>query len=202
MTRRPFREPPPSAAWLHHDARTGFEVVFFRPADGGYVLEGCTSAVEDGAAWAVSYALTLDAGWATRHARVSGRSAVGHREVVLVVDGAGHWRVDGDPAPHLDGCLDVDLEASACTNAQPVHRLNLAVGGRAAAPAAWVRATDLSVERLEQDYVRVPDDDLGRQRYDYAAPALDFACRLVVDRSGLVLDYPGIATRAGTAEDS
>jgi hypothetical protein len=29
------------------------------------------------------------------------------------------------------------------------------------------------------------------------APAFDFACRLTYDESGLVLDYPGIAVRAG-----
>ncbi len=32
--------------------------------------------------------------------------------------------VDGEPAPHLDGVLDVDLESSALTNAFPVHRLD------------------------------------------------------------------------------
>ena len=52
------------------------------------------------------------------------------------------------------------------------------------------------MERLEQTYLRVPDE-AARQRYDYAAPAFDFACRLTYDESGLVLDYPGIAVRAG-----
>jgi len=33
------------------------------------------------------------------------------------------------------------------------------------------------------------------QSYDYAAPAFEFACRLVYDESGLVLSYPGIAGR-------
>jgi uncharacterized protein len=55
-----------------------------------------------------------------------------------------------------------------------------------------VRAVDLTVERLEQTYVRLPD-----QGYDYVAPVFDFACRLVYDESGLVLDYPGIAVRVG-----
>ena len=58
-----------------------------------------------------------------------------------------------------------------------------------------MRAGDLSVERLEQRYLRLPDDS-GRQRYRYRAPAFDFECELVYDESGLVLDYPGIATRA------
>jgi hypothetical protein len=81
------------------------------------------------------------------------------------------------------------------TNALPVHRMGLRVGARASAPAAYVRALDLSVGRLDQDYVRSADE--GRHPcYDYAAPVFDFACRLVYDESGLVLDYPGIAVRA------
>jgi hypothetical protein len=74
--------------------------------------------------------------------------------------------------------------------------MSLALGARAAAPAAYVRAVGLAVERLEQSYLRAPDE-AARQRYDYAAPAFDFACRLTYDESGLVLDYPGIAVRAG-----
>ena len=112
----------------------------------------------------------------------------------MEVDGQGRWRVDGEVASHLDGCLDIDLASSAMTNALPVHRLDLPTGAGAAAPAAYVRALDLSVERLDQDYVRTADE--GRyQRYHYAAPVFDFACRLVYDKSGLVLDYPGIAVR-------
>ena len=81
------------------------------------------------------------------------------------------------------------------TNALPVHRMSLRVDARASAPAAYVRALNLSVERLEQDYVRSADESY-HQRYDYAAPVFDFACRLIYDESGLVLDYPGIAVRA------
>jgi hypothetical protein len=92
------------------------------------------------------------------------------------------------------GCLDVDLEGSAFTNAFPVHRLGLNVGEQADAPAAYVRANDLRVERLEQSYARLPDDG-DRSRYDYASPAFDFRAELVYDRFGLVLDYPGIAVR-------
>ncbi|HEV3288618.1 MAG TPA: putative glycolipid-binding domain-containing protein, partial [Streptosporangiaceae bacterium] len=103
--------------------------------------------------------------------------------------------VDSEPAPHLDGCLDVDLESSAMTNALPVRRMGLPVAALAAAPAAYVRVAGLAVQRLEQTYLRAAGD-LTRQRYEYAAPAFDFTCSLVYDESGLVLDYPGIATRA------
>jgi hypothetical protein len=104
------------------------------------------------------YAVTLDTTWTTRAAHVVGRSPLGSHEVRLKCDGTGEWLVDGTPIPALAGCLDVDLEASAVTNAFPVHRLALDVGEKADAPAAYVRALDLSVERLEQTYARMPDD--------------------------------------------
>jgi uncharacterized protein len=189
-----FATPPGSAAWRHRDARDGFEVVFVRAAGDGHRLDGHTAAVEDGQAWAVRYRIDLDGAWRTRGARVWGRSASGGHELALDADGRGGWRVNGAAAPHLAGCLDVDLESSACTNAFPVHRLGLQVGQHAEAPAAYVRAPDLSVERLEQHYLRVEDDGT-RQRFDYRSPAFDFRALLVYDESGLVLDYPGIATR-------
>jgi hypothetical protein len=192
----PFADPPRSAAWRHREARDGFEVVFLRSDGDGYRLEGDTAAVEEGKAWAVRYDISVDASWTTRSARVWGRASSGRRELTLEADGAGRWRIDGAPAGHLDGCLDVDLESSSLTNACPVHRLGLEVGEQADAPAAYVRALDLAVERLEQRYLRLEDDAAGRRRYHYAAPRLGFECELVYDEFGLVLEYPGIAVRA------
>jgi uncharacterized protein len=192
-----FRTPPETACWQHLEARSGFEVAYFRGLADGWTVDGTTAAVEDGQTWVVTYSIELDAGWVTRSARITARSVPGSRETFLTADGAGNWLVDGEPAPHLDGCLDVDLESSAMTNTLPVHRLALAAGGQADAPAAYVRALDLSVARLDQTYRRIPDDDGPRQRYDYAAPVFGFTGRLIYDESGLVLDYPGIARRAG-----
>ena len=186
---------PVTAAWHHRGARLGFEVAYFSPAGHGYHISGCTTAAEDGQTWIVSYVIRLDETRATRSARITGQSASGIRHARLEADGLGRWRVDGVAASRLDGCLDIDLESSAMTNALPVHRMGLPAGARAAAPAAYVRALDLSSGRLDQDYVRAADES-GRQRYDYTAPAFGFACRLVYDESGLVLDYPGIAVRA------
>ena len=192
----PFADPPRFAAWRHLDARQGFEVVFPRREDGGLRLEGDTTGFEEGEAWSVRYEISLDRGWSSQTARVVSLSAHGRREVLLETDGRGSWRIDGAEAPHLDGVFDVDLESSSLTNAFPVHRLGLAVGDEGEAPAAWVRALDLSIERLEQHYRRL-DDDRGRQRYDYHSPRDDFRSELVYDESGLVIDYPGIAKRAG-----
>jgi len=185
---------PATAAWRLLDAHVGFEVIFPRREPDGWRIEGHSTGVEEGEAWGIRYTVALDEMWVTRSAHIVGRSALGAHEVQLEGDGAGGWRVDGRPSPQLDGCLDVDLEASACTNAFPVNRLGLEVGQRAEAPAAHVRALDLRVERLEQSYARLPHDG-GPARYDYASAGFDFRAELVYDEFGLVLDYPGIAVR-------
>ena len=91
-------ELPPFAAWRHHDAREGFEVVFLRPEGTGLRVDGHTAAVEAGEGWAVEYAIALDARWRTRRARVRGRSATGAREVVSSfrgINGAPNFSPDG-----------------------------------------------------------------------------------------------------------
>jgi hypothetical protein len=190
-----FAPPPAVAAWQHREARAGFETVFIEDTGAKVQVAGYVTAVEDHEAWAVEYLITADEGWKASNARVRGRSAAGGRELALESDGAGSWTVDGAPVPELDGCLDVDLEASAFTNAFPVRRLGLAVGEEAAAPAVYVRALDLTVGRLEQRYIRLPDDG-PRKRFQYTSPGFDFEAELLYDEAGLVIDYPGIAARA------
>jgi hypothetical protein len=176
-------------------AREGFEVTFVAEVNGGLSFTGTTSALEETQAWAVSYEITVDPmSWATRAARVSKQSSAGQRALEVSTDGAGSWRVGGRPAPHLDGCLDIDLESSVLTNAFPARRLGLAPGRGAYAPGAYVRVGDFRVERLEQRYVRL-ESDAPRRCFEYAAPAFDFVCELAYDGAGLLLDYPGIAVR-------
>jgi uncharacterized protein len=189
-----FRDLPARAAWRHHTAREGFECVFIHRDDSGHHVEGLTSAVEENEPWAVRYRVSVDERWHVVNADIWGWSVRGERAVRIGTDGRGRWAVDGEEVPWLEGCLDVDLESSACTNMIPVHRLGLGVGNSAKAPAVYVRAFDLSVERLEQWYART--EDLGdRQSYDYSAPRFEFRCRLVYDAAGVVIEYPGLASR-------
>jgi hypothetical protein len=176
---------PESAVWRHVGSREGFEVVFFADSISGHV-----AGIEQGEPYAVRYEIRLDERGHTLTARVWGRSRRGPYTVELEADGEGHWTVDGQPRPELDGVYDVDLEASSLTNAFPVRRLALGFGESADAPAAYVRSLDGVVERLEQRYACI-----GERRYDYRAPAFDTHCELVYDEFGLVLDYPDIAVR-------
>ena len=180
-----FDDLPAFAAWRFVDAVDGFEVVYATP---GW-LRGHTSAVEDGQPYAVRYDIAFDDRWRTRVARVVSDTLGGERETVLASDGEGTWMVDGRPAPQLDGLIDVDIEASACTNLLPVHRLELPLGEVVAASAAYVQALDLTVRRLDQTYRRRDDG-----RFDYTSEG-GFEAVLEYDASGLIVDYPGIARR-------
>jgi hypothetical protein len=143
----------------------------------------------------VSYEIEVDDTWRTTSARVWARSRSGEHEVRVQADGPRRWLIDGTYARQLDGCIDIDLESSACTNTLPVHRLALGVGDTGESPAVFVRALDLDVERLDQRYRRVADDDQNGRRFHYTAPRFDYDDHLVYDSHGLVVHYPGLATR-------
>ena len=98
MSFRPF---PATACWQHRGARAGFEVAYFQAREPGWRIDGTTTAIEDGQTWVVTYSIEADAAWATRHARIAATTVTGPREIRLESDGAGHWRLDGEPAPQL-----------------------------------------------------------------------------------------------------
>ena len=177
---------PPFAAWRFVDAVDGFEVVYPGPRR----LRGHTSAVEEGRPYAARYDIALDDLWRTREVHVSSDTVDGPRSTVLLSDGDGHWMIDGVAAPQLDGLIDVDLEASACTNTLPIHRLTLPADELIAAPAVYVRASDLSVTPLDQTYRR-----RGDRTFEYTSEGGAFRAVLEYDTAGLIVDYPGIAVR-------
>ncbi|WP_371402877.1 putative glycolipid-binding domain-containing protein [Kribbella sp. NBC_00662] len=180
---------PRAASWTHVGVRVGFEVLFMD----GHRLRGRTSAREGESTWYVGYRIEVDDEWQTRTVHAVNSTVAGEREVVLERSTSG-WTVDGVARPDLDGCIDVDFESSAVTNTLPIHRLPFVLGEPVEVPAAFVQADDLSVIRLEQRYTLLSSDG-ERHVFDYESATFDFACELVYDASGLVLDYPGIAVR-------
>ena len=180
---------PRTAAWTHSH---GFEVSF--PSQRG--LRGHTTAIESGTGLSVGYAIEVDEQWRTTTATITNLTVEGWRSTTISQSRDGRWAVDGIERPELDGCSDLDLESSAVTNTLPVHRLTFALDKPVAVSSAYVRADDLRVERLEQTYAltSVSGSGIG---FHYEAPRFDYAGELVYDAAGLILEYPGIATRSG-----
>jgi uncharacterized protein len=185
--------PPPSASWTHRGVRAGFEVVFLDAGDLPS-LRGDTAAREGSSLWSVCYRIDLADDWSTRTVGAINSTADGERRAVLARAPGDRWTVDGLARPDLNGCVDVDFESSAVTNTLPVHRIEFEEGATVRVPAAFVRAEDLRVERIEQNYTF-----LGRfrdgLRFHYASETFGFECELMYDTAGLILAYPGIATR-------
>jgi hypothetical protein len=183
--------PPTEAVWRHHTAREAVEVVLAEQVDGGWVLRGHTAGIEEELAYALAWEVVVGPAWVTRQAFVRSLLPGREGEVRLERSQAGKWTVDGVPRPDLDGVRDVDLEASAVTNTLPLHREPL--DHETPGPAAYVRL-DLGVELLEQWYGPAEPVDAG-WRVSYRAPRFEADLDLRVDRAGLVLDYPGLASR-------
>ena len=193
-----FANLPSFATFQHSGVRDGFEVVCFRHPQStgdGYLLEGGTTAIEDGTPWSIQYRIEVDEHWRTTRVEAVGISPLGHHALHAERD-EGRWRINGTARPDLDGCVDIDFESSVVTNTLAIHRLDLSATTPHDVPAAFVRADDLRVERVEQTYV-CTDRAEGRVTFDYTSSTFNFACQLVFDGSGIVIDYPGIGRRHG-----
>ncbi len=191
MSGNHFAALPGIGAWRLLGAHDGFEITQFDKNDGRVVLTGTTLGVEGRVPWNLRYVIELDPSWRTRRAAIEDSNG---RRLEVEADGQGRWTINGKHDANLDGCLDLDLEGSVVTNTAPVHRMALAVGEHAEAPAAYVRAAGLTLERLEQTYERLPTED-DSILFDYDSPRFDYRDRIRFAADGLVIDYPNIGAR-------
>jgi hypothetical protein len=154
---------------------------------GGWKLRGMAVFRDAGQPCNLAYEVTVDARWTTRTARVTG--FIGRREVDLRIRRArvGEWRVGAHTQRAVAGCTDIDLGFTPATNLLAVRRLDLGVGERADAPAAWLALPNRKLQVLPQTYLR-----LAKLEYQYEAPTVGYEGRLRVSKLGLVEHYPGL----------
>jgi len=161
----------------------GLEHAEIRPVGGGLLVE---SAVV-GRGFALAYRLLLTADWTLTAADVS---TMDGRRASLRATGSGAWLdADGRPLPALDGCVDIDIEATPLTNTLPIRRLPFGPGEARDLALIHVSAPSLAVSVARQRYART-----GRG-YRFESLDSDFAVDLPVDEDGFVLDYPGLFRR-------
>jgi uncharacterized protein len=129
--------------------------------------------------------------------RVSITSATGERERHLTINRTedGYWLLDtgsGGTRAEYRGAVDVDLAGCVLFNALPIRRLGLQrEAGDHTIPMVYVTMPDLEVSLVEQHYSTVSAGDPAVVEFR----AGDFSAELQVDAEGVVLAYPGIATR-------
>ncbi len=194
MTAMKFAPLPPTAAWRHVEAQDGFETVFLRDVASGHVIDGHTAAIEDGEVWAVHYTVEVDERWLTQHCRVWSWSRTANARPSSV----GTRPVGGEST---ESSRPSSTAASTSTSKRPPAPTcsrsavpDCALHTSMEVPAAYVRTPDLAVERLEQSYFRLSSDN-DDLLFEYRSPRFGFEDELRFGPDGLVLDYPGIATR-------
>jgi hypothetical protein len=160
--------------------------------------EGCTVergdhglravGVQLGSTYQLDYGLETEPDLCTRRLVVTVKDADGERGVLLertAEDGA--WTANGEPLPHVEGALDVDLALSPLTNYMPAARLD---GEPKDHVMAWVDVPSLEVVRSGQRY-----EPAGPGRVRYVALDGDFTAELELDSDGFVVYYPELAAR-------
>jgi hypothetical protein len=180
-----------SILWRRLDV-PGHEACRLIALDTGWRLAGTAVFSHEGQACRLEYAIACDSQWRTLSALVAGWVGERDVEVEVVRDEAGLWRLNGDPVPAVEGCVDVDLNFSPSTNTLPIRRFNLQVGSSVQMRAAWLRFPSFTLEPLEQSYTRV-----GTNLYRYESAGGRFVASVEVDEAGLVREYGEIWAREG-----
>lgn len=167
----------------------GHEHLRLQPGEqDGVQVDSQVVVISDGRVLRLSYRIELDEGWRVRSVRIASEqpdgSALG---LVLQADGGGNW-TDGNGMPlhELDGCMDIDIQATPFTNTIPIRRLLLAQGQPEPIRVAYIGVPSLDVTPMDQRYTRLGD---GRIRYESVRSG--FVADLEVDADGIVVNYPG-----------
>ena len=162
-----------------------------RQIDAGWRLEGTAVFAHEGAPACLAYAVGCDREWRTHegevHGWVGGR-VMNHR-VKRTPDGV--WKLNGEVARGLDGCVDLDLGFTPATNLLQLRRVALPVGEAADIPVAWLDIPG-GLTRLDQRYER-----RSVEGYWYEAPRFGYSGLLQVSAAGFVEKYPELWEAAG-----
>jgi hypothetical protein len=149
-------------------------------------------------AFTASYRLFVDDDGVMTRLSVTSATSERERNLTLNHTEDGYWLLDtgaGGSRAEFDGALDVDLEFSPLFNALPIRRLGLhRREGDRELPVVFVALPSLTVRLVTQRYhTKHTVDPDGRAVVVFSSG--EFAAELVVDPDGMVLDYPGLASR-------
>lgn len=118
------------------------------------------------------------------------------RQISLSRTEDGVWLADlgeGTERTDFDGAVEVDVQGAVLFNTLPIRRLGLhRKPGEHELPMVFVSLPELSVRLVRQTYRTV---SVGEHESVVNYTSGEFSTDLVVDAEGLVVDYPGLATR-------
>jgi len=165
----------------------GHEACQLVSQDSRWQLEGTAVFAYEKQPCRLNYQIICNDTWQTLSAKVEGwlgKTSVG---IQIKSNPTQHWWLNEIEQPDIKGCIDIDLNFSPSTNLLPIRRLNLAIGEAAEVKAAWLRFPSFKLEVLTQQYRR-----LDETTYRYESAGGEFIADLKVNKTGFVLEYPGI----------
>ena len=179
---------PCVAQWIPEDG-AGAEHLVLQVGPDEVVGEAVVVGTRFGTPYGAHYRVELAPDWTVRRVLVA---LTDGRKLVVSADGRGHWHdIDGKPLPMLDGCIDVDISATAFTNTFPIRRLGLTKGERREIRVAYLAIPALTIEPVDQAYTCIEP----RRRYLYEGVFRGFEAELAIDANWLVEDYPTLFKR-------
>lgn len=145
-----------------------------------------------------SYRLVVGESGEVQRLSVTTASAERERSLTLNRTEDGYWLLDtgsGGSRAEFEKSVDVDLQFSPLFNALPIRRLGLhKEPGEQTVPMVFVSVPTLEVTVVHQRYRTISTLDAdGRAVVEFGQD--DYTVELTVDADGMVLDYPGLATR-------
>ena len=144
----------------------------------------------DSQLFTINYAITTNTAGETTRVQISTRFKDREEHLKLESNGNGSWILNGEPAPQLNGCIDVDLPVTPYTNTLPIKRLHLPVGEEAIIKVVYLDVLAGNTEPVAQKYRRI--SEFG---YHYENIPNDFEADIEVDGLELVTFYPQLFTR-------
>lgn len=118
------------------------------------------------------------------------------REVISYhSDGKGNWTKNGSPVNEFKGCIDIDIPLTPFTNTLPINRIKLSVNKNQQIKVLYLDILNHQIKPVQQRYTR-----LSQTEYKYENVPNDFEAIVIVDESGLVIDYPELFVRTDRRE--
>lgn len=156
--------------------------------------------IRDGKPFRVRYQIDTNQDWQVQHLRVEPLNA-GGKVLALRSDSDGQWlKADNTPIAELDGCIDVDLSATPFTNTLAIRRLALQPGQSVDLKVVYIAIPEMEVRAVPQRYTCLEINSQGGI-YQHEGLWRKFSVELLVDRDGLVIEYPKTFRRIWSVEE-
>lgn len=184
--------------WQAESARTLESARVLLGTGGLRALGRAVRAVPDAPMFTSSYRLVVGESGEVQRLSVTTASAERERSLTLNRTEDGYWLLDtgsGGSRAEFEKSVDVDLQFSPLFNALPIRRLGLhKEPGEHTVPMVFVSVPTLEVTVVHQRYRTISTLDAdGRAVVEFGQD--DYTVELTVDADGMVVDYPGLATR-------